>query len=38
MEATDADLDEMMASTATNLSELNAMLANNEISQEAWSK
>ena len=38
MEATDADLNEMMASTATNLSELNAMLANNEISTEAWQK
>ena len=38
LEVVDADLNEMMASTATSIHELNAMLAEGEISTEAWAK
>ena len=36
--AVDVDLNEMMASTATSIHELNAMLEEGEISTEAWAK
>ena len=38
LEVVDADLNEMMASTATSIQELNTMLEEGEISTEAWAK